>query len=247
MKDSLISIVTVSYNAVNTIEQTIISVINQTYTNIEYIIIDGGSKDGTVDIIKKYSDKITYWISEPDKGIYDAMNKGILLANGEFINFMNAGDYFISNTTIDTIFKSQFYNEDIIYGAVEMRNRSNKEILKPKHLDYIKQRMVFCHQSTFVKLNLMKKYKFDDSYKIVADYDFFLKNYFNKSTFREIDVIVSSYDNNGISSFPSYSIYKKHLKELIKLENKYALRPKYTLFYYLLLLKYKILHSKKQK
>lgn len=88
----LISVVTVSYNAVGTIEQTLLSVINQTYPNIEYIIIDGGSTDGTVDIIKKYADEIVYWISEPDKGIYDAMNKGIKKANGEWINFINAGD-----------------------------------------------------------------------------------------------------------------------------------------------------------
>ena len=89
MNDPLISIVTVSYNAVATIEQTILSVINQTYPNIEYIIIDGGSKDGTIDIIRKYADQIAYWVSEPDEGIYDAMNKGIKIATGEWINFMN--------------------------------------------------------------------------------------------------------------------------------------------------------------
>jgi glycosyltransferase involved in cell wall biosynthesis len=84
----LVTIVTVSYNVVSTIERTILSVVNQTYSNIEYIIIDGGSTDGTVDIIKKYMDKIAYWVSEPDKGIYDAMNKGILMAKGQWINFM---------------------------------------------------------------------------------------------------------------------------------------------------------------
>ena len=99
--DTLISIVTVSYNAVLTIEQTILSVINQTYPNVEYIIIDGGSTDGTVDIIKKYEDKIAYWVSEPDKGIYDAMNKGVVVATGEWINFMNAGDIFTDGDVID--------------------------------------------------------------------------------------------------------------------------------------------------
>lgn len=86
-----ISVVTVCYNAADTIEKTMLSVLNQTHHDIEYIIIDGGSTDGTVEIIRKYADRIAYWVSEPDKGIYDAMNKGIKVATGEWINFMNAG------------------------------------------------------------------------------------------------------------------------------------------------------------
>lgn len=108
----LISVVTVSYNAVLTIEQTILSVINQTYPHIEYIIIDGGSTDGTVDIIKKYANRIAYWVSEPDKGIYDAMNKGIRTAKGEWINFMNAGDLFYSKDTLEKVF-SKSINDNI--------------------------------------------------------------------------------------------------------------------------------------
>ena len=114
--DTLISIVTVSYNAVLTIEQTILSVINQTYPNVEYIIIDGGSTDGTVDIIKKYEDKIAYWVSEPDKGIYDAMNKGVVVATGEWINFMNAGDIFTDGDVIDKLF-----HQNIIINNEMMR------------------------------------------------------------------------------------------------------------------------------
>lgn len=96
MDNPLISVVTVAYNAVTTIEKTILSVINQTYPNVEYIIIDGGSTDGTVEIIKKYANKLAYWVSEPDNGIYDAMNKGAKVATGEWINFMNCGDSFFT-------------------------------------------------------------------------------------------------------------------------------------------------------
>ena len=96
----LISVITVSYNAVSTIEDTILSVINQTYTNIEYIIIDGGSADGTVGIIEKYVDRISYWVSEPDKGIYDAMNKGLKVANGDWAIFMGSDDVFFNNKVI---------------------------------------------------------------------------------------------------------------------------------------------------
>mgnify|MGYP001033420933 FL=1 len=112
--DTLISVVTVSYNAVLTIEQTILSVINQTYPNVEYIIIDGGSTDGTVDIIKKYADKIAYWVSEPDKGIYDAMNKGGLKATGDFIQFLNAGDWFENEHVIEKIFKDWYKRVDVV-------------------------------------------------------------------------------------------------------------------------------------
>ena len=93
------------YNAVTTIETTILSVINKNYSNIEYIVIDGGSIDGTVDIIKKYADKITDWVSEPDKGIYDAMNIGIIVATGEWINFMNTGDTFYNENVFSEIFE----------------------------------------------------------------------------------------------------------------------------------------------
>ena len=100
-----ITVVTVCYNAAVTIEKTILSVVGQTYNNIEYLIIDGGSKDDTLAIIKKYESNISKWISEPDKGIYDAMNKAIKMATGEWINFMNAGDCFATNDVLEKIFQ----------------------------------------------------------------------------------------------------------------------------------------------
>jgi len=122
----LITIITVSYNAIKTIEDTILSVLSQTYPNIEYIIIDGGSTDGTLDIIKKYQDRISYWVSEADKGIYDAMNKGWHIAKKEsYILFIGADDKIISLPSVK--FMCNSYN-CIIYGEVELYNRTFKSI-----------------------------------------------------------------------------------------------------------------------
>lgn len=115
----MISVITVSYNAVSTIEQTILSVINQTYSNIEYIIIDGGSTDGTIDIIRRYEDKIAYWVSEPDRGIYDAMNKGASKANGEYIAFLNSDDWYELDA-VSIIAQFADGKTDLISGIIKL-------------------------------------------------------------------------------------------------------------------------------
>ena len=126
----LVSIVTVVYNGEVFLEKTIQSVINQSYSNIEYIIIDGGSTDETVDIIKKYEDRIDYWVSEIDSGIYDAMNKGIDLASGDWINFMNAGDSFVGcNVLLNLNYFLSDINYDIIYGDVNIIDTNNSKNL----------------------------------------------------------------------------------------------------------------------
>ena len=161
----LISIVTVSYNAVKDIEKTILSVLNQTYPNIEYIIIDGGSTDGTLDIIKKYEDKISYWVSEPDKGIYDAMNKGTLKATGVWLNFMNAGDTFYNEHVLEKVFKDNDWSDaDVIYGNVNIEYPKKTKLKKPLPLKRIEQQMVFCHQGSFVRTMLQKQYLFNTTY-----------------------------------------------------------------------------------
>mgnify|MGYP000895745767 FL=1 len=171
----LISIITVVYNCKDDLEMTIKSIIDQTYPNIEYIVIDGNSNDGTIDIIKKYQNKITYWISEPDEGIYDAMNKGIRQSTGDWINFMNAGDRFYDQNILSSLFiPVPKPSTDIIYGDTEFIYTFGKYIRKPASLTYLKESMIFCHQSSFVRTYLLKKREFNTKYKICADYDFFL-------------------------------------------------------------------------
>jgi glycosyltransferase involved in cell wall biosynthesis len=196
----LISIVTIVYNNVATIEKTILSVLNQTYENIEYIIIDGGSTDGTVDIIKKYDKQISHWISEPDKGIYDAMNKGIEEATGKWIGFINSGDRYHTDTVIDDIFKNE-HNEDVLYGDTLMHYQLVDMILAPHDLKEIKKHMVFSHPSSFTRTQLAKKYKYDIKYQIAADDNFFYQLFELGYTFKYLPICISFFDrtDRGIS------------------------------------------------
>lgn len=217
MNKSTISIITVVYNAVTTIEETILSVINQTYNNIEYIIIDGGSQDGTIDIIKKYANRITYWISEPDKGIYNAMNKGIEIANGEWIIFMNSGDTFYSSTVIADIIKSINNDVDVIYGNTNLIYKDEAIIDKPQAFVSENDYMPFCHQSSIIKAELIKKYKFDEKYKICADRNLFYNVFKLGGKFQYVEVTIANYETeNGISA----TSYLDLLKEKGMIEGK---------------------------
>ena len=189
----LITIVTVSYNAVNCIEKTILSVLEQKYTNIEYIIIDGGSTDGTIDILKKYEHKITTWISEPDKGIYDAMNKGIKLATGQWINFMNCGDSFVDEHVLSKLSEYFVKENEIIYGNMYKKIGKDLYDVKAYNLDILNNHMPFCHQSTFVQTILTKNNPFDTKYKFVADYNMFYNLYKKGHNFLYIDLPISIY------------------------------------------------------
>lgn len=221
----ILSVITVVRNCVDVIEDTILSVINQSYSNIEYVIIDGNSSDGTKDIINKYKSKIDLYISENDKGIYDAMNKGISNVNGKYVNFMNAGDVFFNNNICQLfanyIQKKQF---DVYYGDVITRNNINNSemLVKAKNINKIYSGMIFCHQSTFIKLSNLKETPFDLNYNIVADFNQILSLYFKKKTFCYINSVMAkvliggiSYSNPNtivqqikvIHSYKPYSIY----------------------------------------
>lgn len=225
-ENPLISIITVSYNAVESIEETILSVINQTYSNIEYIIIDGGSTDGTVDIIKKYSDKIAYWVSESDKGIYDAMNKGIKVASGEWINFMNSGDSFFDNNVVKNLINRLTVRKSkILYGDTYFKKGTDLILNKAKSLSYFRKGMPFCHQSVFVSSDII--IPFNLNFKIAADYNFFYFLYINYGgiIFDYIDLPIAKYDINGISS----DVVKAY-KEYIHIRNEKFFKIKIFLF-----------------
>lgn len=190
MNKPIISVVTISYNAAVAIERTIKSVIKQTYDNIEYIIIDGGSKDGTVDIIKKYADKIAYWVSEPDNGIYDAMNKGAQAAKGDYVVFVNVGDVLATKQVLSEVASKMCSNKDIYYGSIINRMGYGDVTVMPQPLEKIRTRMIFSHQSTFVKRSILVQYKFNIQYKYAADYDFLSRMYFKHCSFQFLDIAV---------------------------------------------------------
>ena len=217
IKKPLITIITVSYNAVDSIEKTILSVINQSYLNIEYIIIDGNSTDGTVDIIKKYSDKIAYWISEKDKGIYDAMNKGIEKATGDYIQFLNSSDVINENTTIQNIIENlPNQNTDVIYGDIIIEREDGYYYMHPLELKTFKYRFPIFHPSSWVKTEILKKYKFDTKYKIAADFNFFRFIYYKKFSFYYLPIIFTLFEGiNGVSS-TNQSKLEEEKKEIIK-------------------------------
>jgi glycosyltransferase len=171
MKNYKISIITICYNASETIEETIKSVINQPYENKEYIIIDGGSTDGTLDIIKKYEDKIAYWCSESDYGLYHAMNKGIAKASGDIVGMINADDYYYDDIFADVAkaYEDKSLDEYIVWGDIEYNNTTVKGWREHnvKRGAFAPHPSMFCPKVIYNKIGTYKLW-----YKILADYDF---------------------------------------------------------------------------
>ncbi|MDA3778901.1 MAG: glycosyltransferase family 2 protein, partial [Bacteroidales bacterium] len=198
----IISVITVVRNAEDCIEATIKSVVGQTYDRIQFIVIDGRSSDETLNIIHKYEGKIDKLVSEKDSGIYDAMNKGISLVSGDWVNFMNAGDEFFSSNTCELVAEQlNIQKYDVLYGDLLATNNAQDmhKKFKAQKLDNIKKGMIFSHQSVFVKKNLLLKYPFDLDYKICADYLQFLTLYSNNYSFFYLPIIISRTSIEGIS------------------------------------------------
>ena len=209
----LISIVTVVYNGEKHLEQTIKSVIEQDYDNVEYIIIDGGSTDSTLEIIKNYEYAIDYWVSEPDEGIYDAMNKGASLCTGDYIAFLNADDWYPMAVISSIGEVAKEINPNYIYGDMDLYNK-NSFIRKRRPFHY-KYGTPIGHQALFVKTSIMKKIPFDIQYKIASDYDFMIKLIKSNCSSVRVEKSLANFRLEGVSSqinlMPEYfQIYKKH-------------------------------------
>lgn len=199
----LISIITVTYNSENTVKRTVESVINQTYKNIEYIIVDGASKDKTVDICEQTlnGSKFDYKIfSEPDKGIYDAMNKGIKMAKGEIIGIINSDDWY-ENNAVEIIVNTVLQNGSGVYYGIQRKIKDEKEYyLERLHHNFLNLTMI-PHSATFLTSDIYAKYgSFNLSYKFVADYDLMLRLSNLKVPFYPVNAILSNFTIGGVSA-----------------------------------------------
>lgn len=217
-----ISIITVCYNSEKTIEETIRSVVKQTYQNIEYIIIDGASNDKTLEIIEKYKNKIAVFISEKDSGIYNAMNKGIEHSTGDILYFLNANDYLFDKNVIADIVEKFNKTKDasIVYGALATINEDNTLYTESKVEDidkiFFMNGNCICHQCIFYKRILFSELGlYDESYKITADYDFNVKALVkNKFKYSTIDRTIVKFTLGG------YSTSEKYRKTLLEERDK---------------------------
>lgn len=213
------SIITVNYNNKEGLIKTIESVINQSFTDYEFIIIDGGSTDGSVDILNKFDEQITYWVSERDKGIYNAMNKGIAKASGEYLNFMNSGDCFYDNKVLEHI-TNQHPEKDIIVGRDYHYNAHTGQgfaTILPKRITmltfYIQ---TLPHQSSFFKKELFYNCQYDENLRIVSDIKFYIQKLcLEGCSIQLINDIICRREPDGVSNAQSNLRIKEH-QQIIK-------------------------------
>lgn len=220
-----VSIITVVYNGVKTLEETINSVLKQTYPNIEYIIIDGGSSDKSIDIIKSYAEHITHWVSEKDNGIYDAMNKGIKASTGDLIGIINSDDWYEPNA-VENVVKAYAANPgiDVFHGLLRfVDSQGNFKSIAGHHISFISSGMIE-HPTCFISTKLYKQIGlFDTQYKAAADYDFINRAVKHKANFLFIDAIIANFRVGGITS-TAISVQEELL---LKYKHRHISRAKY--------------------
>ena len=196
------SVITINYNNVEGLRKTIESVVAQTFNDYEYIVIDGGSTDDSVSVIKEYSDRINYWVSEPDRGIYNAMNKGVAHAHGDYCIFINSGDCFYNQTVLEQVNAANPI-ENIVVGKVAIDNQDN--IISPPPQGELSMYHLYSgsipHQGSFIKTELLRKYPYDESLRISSDWKFFIQAIvMHNCSIRYIDDVVAKFDTEGFST-----------------------------------------------
>lgn len=200
-----VSVITINYNNIEGLKRTIQSVISQVCQDFEYIVIDGGSTDGSFEYIKGFSHKIDYWISEKDKGIYHAMNKGVAQAHGDYCIFINSGDSFYNDDVLKSFSGLQSY-DDIIVGrvAIDKENGVSEIFHAPvsgKLTLYHLYSGAIPHQGTFIRTDLLRKYPYDENLRISSDWKFFVQTLIlDNCSINYVNFFVSLYDLHGISS-----------------------------------------------
>lgn len=222
-----ISIITINYNDKIGLTKTLNSVISQSWQDFEFIVIDGGSTDGGREVIEQYKDKIDYWVSEPDKGVYNAMNKGIIAAKGEFLIFMNSGDTFYDDQVVEKI-ESQLTSEfDIYYGDYyRVYSNSTKKRTFPEKLSFsFFYSSSLSHQSSVIRRKLFFDiFLYNEDYKIASDWEFFIYAICYKNlAYKYLNLTISNFDFTGISSISKY-------KNLDLEERKQTIKKYFPLF-----------------
>lgn len=199
-----VTIITVTRNDAGKLKKTIIdSVVSQTFKDKEHIVIDGGSKDGTQELLTKYSNVIDSWVSEPDEGIFHAMNKGAQRATGEWIMFLNSGDLFFNDHVLEDVYSETIpANIDAVYGdtVYTYGGEGYKEFRKARELRHFWKGMMTFHQSFFLRSKIMEQRLFDLRYKVAADFDCLYTLYMNRGLFLHVPVYVSLVDTTGVSN-----------------------------------------------
>tara|TARA_Y100000389_G_scaffold166012_1_gene170444 strand:- start:2753 stop:3556 length:804 start_codon:yes stop_codon:yes gene_type:complete len=213
-KNIYFSIIIVSLNTKKKLRNTLESIYKQKIypKNYEIIVVDGMSIDGTQEEILNRKNKIDKLIIEKDTGIYDAMNKGIKYANGEWIIFLNSGDLFYKNNVLKKIYSYKLSENDVIYGDTIINNKEFKYRINGKLFDKNSINIPFCHQSSFVKRHLLKKYNFDLKYKICSDFNFFIKIKKKNKIFKKINLIISTVEAGGLSDNNRFKAFLENLK-----------------------------------
>lgn len=212
-----LSIITINLNNKDGLIKTMESILSQTFRDFEWIIIDGGSTDGSKELIKQHSGNLAYWISEKDNGVYNAMNKGVSHASGDYVLFLNSGDYLTDDSVLETVFSNE-YDSDILYGDIIICDGTNiverrvyDDVLSFNYL----MKWSIGHPSSFIKRQLLIDSPYNESYKIVSDKEFFLKQALMGSCFLHVPCFVSCFDTNGISS-SQIELVQNEEKQMIK-------------------------------